>query len=258
MRNQLLLRNYIRSILTEQAVSKFSNVAGILKESESAKSVAFYDAEKLLRIISEGDSLESIATECAVGYIKIKEPTYPCNKAWQISLTWGPGIGELIYGTGYALSPSNSLFPDRIGVSGKASAAWKGIFNNRDAKGIKVTPMDDIEDHNTRKPHDDLRKVYLNNMGFEDHTEDPTDDCRLFTRKASAKELQNFGHLDFYYDASAVVGKYQAMFNAALNKHQEVMDRLSSEDFLTSSSQVEKVLFDVIWHIAIDSIEPSV
>lgn len=99
-------------------------------------------------------------------------------------------------------------------------------------------------------------------MGFEDHTEEDVDDCKLFTRNATPRKLQKYGHLDFYYDASAVVGKYQAMLNAAIKKHQDVMQQLSSmtlpSGLLESLSDFKEVFFDVIWNIAINKIEPSV
>jgi hypothetical protein len=86
-----------------------------------------------------------------------------CNGAWEVYHSAGPGYGKIVYGMGYALSPSGRLIPDRSSVSSDAFKGWTGAFNSSRPR----IPLDDIE-HQHQLP------------GNEYHTDDPSDDCSVY------------------------------------------------------------------------------
>ncbi|MBM5801018.1 MAG: hypothetical protein FJ077_09350 [Cyanobacteria bacterium K_DeepCast_35m_m2_023] len=73
------------------------------------------------------------------GYARFQQPELPCNGAWEVTSIAGRGLGKILYGLGYSLTPSNRLMPDRHYTSGEAAGAWKGAAT----KGLKGIPLDD-------------------------------------------------------------------------------------------------------------------
>jgi len=237
---------------------------------------AFYNAATLLDIVKDGrDStkkffsyqvsarFEEAVDRAVSGFISIKAPyRHPCNGAWSIVASWGPGIGEAVYGTGYVMSPTHMLIPDRKGVSASAAGAWKKAFAK---SSIIKTPVDNAEDHTSGTPHDPQRKDYLNRLGFEDHTEDPADDCNLY-RAYTTRDPEKFEHLNFYYDASPDIGRYSQMLEKMKKRHEEVMDSIEASierkydsDRVKSFVPVlEEYIFDAAAERAIDAIEPAI
>jgi hypothetical protein len=73
------------------------------------------------------------------GYARFKQPDHPCNGAWEVTSIAGRGLGKLLYGLGYELTPNGRLMPDRMYTSGEARSAWSGAAG----KGLKGFPLDD-------------------------------------------------------------------------------------------------------------------
>lgn len=104
-------------------------------------------------------------TQVVKGLVKIQAPPGPCDDAWQARYTVGPGLGKLVYGLGYALSPSGKLMASREkGASGvamvspSARGGWEKAFQKKGRIGRR---LDDME----LPPHMRLTP------------EDPSDDC---------------------------------------------------------------------------------
>lgn len=268
------LRSYIREVIAE-ASKPATNLAVVTQDRGHERAAAFYDANILLDVIRGGRNntkklysyqasqrFEEAIDSAVVGFISIKAPfAYPCNGAWSIVVSWGPGIGEAVYGTGYVMSPNHTLVPDRHSVSDSAAGAWKKAFEK---SGIVKTPIDSVEDHRDGNPHDPQRKDYLKRLGFEDHTEDPADDCKLYSAYTT-RDPEKFEHLNFYYDASPVIGRYAQMLESMKKRHEETMDGIeasihrSEHDSGREKSFVpilEENIFEAALARGIDAIEP--
>lgn len=271
----LSLRNYIREVILE-ASKPNADLAVVMQDRGHERAAAFYDANILLDVIKGGRNsdkkfysyqvsqrFEEAIDKAVVGFISIKAPhAYPCNGAWSIVVAWGPGIGEAVYGTGYVMSPNHTLVPDRSSVSDSAAGAWKKAFGK---SGIIKTPIDSVEDHRDGVIHDPRRKNYLSRLGFDDHTEDPADDCKLY-RAYTTSDPEKFEHLNFYYDASPVIGRYSQMLESMKKRHEEVLDSIEStiqrseHDINRVKSFVpvlEEDIFGAALERGIDAIEPA-
>lgn len=58
----------------------------------------------------------------------IDEDNGQCLGAWEVKGVAGPGLAEVLYGIGFALSPTGLLSPDRRTVSKKAARVWERQF----------------------------------------------------------------------------------------------------------------------------------
>lgn len=72
------------------------------------------------------------------GYARFQEHENPCNGAWEVTAIAGRGLGKILYGLGYSLSPRHRLMPDRHYTSGEARRAWKVAAS----KGLRGIPLD--------------------------------------------------------------------------------------------------------------------
>jgi len=260
-----LLQLYVRQLLLSESSSPIRDLAVVLKDRGDKKAAAFYDAGLFLSLMKgarQWEQLDDAIEKSMAAFVSIKEPyKYPCSGAWSISLAWGPGYGEVLYGTAYVLSPNHTLIPDRHSVSGRAAEAWKKAFAK---SGIIKKPIDNVEDHREGMPHSEKRKNYLNRLGFEDHTDDPADDCNLYD-PATTSDPEKFEHLNFYYDASPVIGRYSQTLQTMQQRNDEVMEELTSvseEEFVSGNLKspfdretLEEEIYDKTHDRAIDGIE---
>jgi len=133
MNTQLLLEKIFRRILKESSEEK-SDLAALVNSGDEQGSAIIYLKSKIEEALeNEKDVTDSGLLgnmKAIVGYILVKKPeSYsiadePCNGAWEVNKSWGPGYGKLVYDMGYALSPSGILIPDRTRVSAKAQMGW--------------------------------------------------------------------------------------------------------------------------------------
>ena len=98
--------------------------------------------------------------ESVVAMIAIAPAKGPCNGAWEVKLSAGPGRGKLVYSMGYYLSPNGALISDRQSLSLPAQGAWK-----KASKKGKGKPLDDITDPKTADPSDDCAVWTIDSLG---------------------------------------------------------------------------------------------
>jgi hypothetical protein len=130
-------------------------------------------------------------TKVVKGLIRIQAPPGPCDDAWQARYTVGPGLGKLVYGLGYALSPSGKLMASRekggageAKVTASAQGGWAKAFQKKDRIGRR---LDDIE-----LPQDQRLTP-----------DDPTDDCILQDPKGEDNPI-NYSYKAEGWEAGAL------------------------------------------------------
>jgi hypothetical protein len=169
------LRKIIREALGEQGAQ--DNLAAWVDDGELKKTAVIYspsaliDFSKTIDGVAQPKSLagELVDNDIVKGYIAIRQPdeSTPCNGAWEVIFSVGPRLGEVVYGVGFALSPSGILMPDRRSVSQKARRRWEKEGGRRVMK-----PLDNFE-HPPVNPE-------RNNLHDRHHTpDDASDDCRI-------------------------------------------------------------------------------
>ena len=98
-----------------------------------------------------------------IAMIAIRKAKAPCNGAWEVKLSAGPGRGKLVYSMGYYLSPSGALIADRESLSVDAVEAWSSVLKKSQGK-----PLDDIVRPKTPDPNDDCVVWQLNQLDVAD------------------------------------------------------------------------------------------
>lgn len=152
------------------------------------------------------------------GFISIEKPETPCNRAWEVKMSAGPGIGKVVYGVGYALSPSGILIPDRMSVSGPAQGGWSKQGDR------KKKPLDNVDHPPTGSDpfHD------------EHHTEKTTDDCKTYPSR------EGLDFLNYSYEAE---GWEKGALNTLKKNHTAAMGWIDTNyDGPIDSWEVEKTL----------------
>lgn len=160
------LRRIIRQVLVESSgPTDASNLAVITFEEGKTKTAVLYSPEVLLRAMSENpEVVESVPLSRLFnevggvkGYITISPSRSDrCNNAWKVDASSGRGLGEIVYGIGFAMSTTGRLMSDRNSISLEddvspgARSRWEKI-----AKGHKKIPLDDFRDPQTPQPEDD-------------------------------------------------------------------------------------------------------
>lgn len=168
------LRKMIREALGEQGAQ--GDLAAWVEDGESKKTAVIYSPSALINFsetidrVAQPKSLAGEAVDSGIvkGYISIRQPneSTPCNGAWEVTFSAGPRLGDIVYGVGFALSPTGILMPDRKSVSPRARRRWEKEGDRRVMK-----PLDDFK----HPPVDPER----NNHHDRYHTEDSSDDCRM-------------------------------------------------------------------------------
>lgn len=144
MKNDTIVRAVYRRLLQEnQQMNKF---AAYVVKADSESTAVIYDVKIVKDAIESGKDLSDAGVvsnlNCVVGYISVKEPEglygleEPCNGAWEVTKSWGPGLGRIVYDTGYALSPTGILMPDRSSVSKSAQRGWLSAPKKGGAKKL--------------------------------------------------------------------------------------------------------------------------
>lgn len=159
---------------------------------------------------SSGKLQTMLQTRVIKGLIMVAEPaSSECWGAWEVKFSAGRGMGKLLYGLGYAMTPSRLLMPDRKKVSDDAGFAWDKMSGKTkdmtDAATQKRSSSRDVAGTLSRIKFDDERNP---------KTDIPEDDCRIHNSRE---------HLNYAYrsDGSemAAMGSMKA---AAANMEREV------------------------------------
>jgi hypothetical protein len=156
----------LNRLLAEAKMPGTEGLAAHVRVGAIFREIFIYDTSKALlmlpKLIKKGAS-NLDAHRIIRGYTSIKQPSEPCNGAWEVKGSAGPGYGKLVYGVAYAASPTGILMSDRKSVSEPAQAGWKRARDQRISK-----ELDDFE---------------------EPKTPDPSDDCEVY--KAPGREFLN-------------------------------------------------------------------
>lgn len=161
----------LRRIIRETAGSLQLNtdeLAAMLAEDERGARVVVYHPipiENMMRkfpgdVVDRSPELTAKVKKYVVGWVQVMKPEDPCWNAMMIASIAGPG--KLMYGIGYALSPSGLLISDRDSMTSVAVSAWR----NMSAKGTRgKKKLDDVNAPSTPEPVDDckvLKDDFLN------------------------------------------------------------------------------------------------
>lgn len=196
---QTLQESIYHRILRESRNTSTDGLAAHVRIGQMFREVFIYDISRaavmLPKLIKKGANTDDVY-RIIRGFTSIKQSSNPCNGAWEVKGTAGPGYGKLVYGVAYAVSPTGILISDRGSVSDPAEAGWKRARDQRISK-----ELDDVE-----KPK----------------TPDPSDDCRVY--KAPGREF-----LDRSYEAQ---GWESGVLDQLKRAHQRFCDenRLSYEE----------------------------
>jgi hypothetical protein len=147
-------------------------------------------------------------TQVVKGLVRLHGPPHPCDGAWQTRFTVGPSLGKLVYGLGYAMSPTGKLMASREkGSDGSAkvtAAAQGGWSKNFLKKGRVGRRLDDIELPESERLTPD----------------DPTDDCILQDPKGEGNPM-NYSYKAEGWEAGAL--------STLMSEHEQVMQLIPSE-----------------------------
>lgn len=157
--------------LLSESVSS-SNRAALVDNGSRSKRAVIYNISRLMQYVKAGGDFNNpedvVDYGIVEGYIMIEKPRESCNRAWEVKFSVGPGLGKMVYGVGYAMSPSGALISDRQNVSSAARTGWNKAYGG---------------ETRSKKPLDDFRHPASGENEFHGrhHTEDDkSDDCKTF------------------------------------------------------------------------------
>lgn len=165
-----ILREYVRSVLLESKTPDVSSLGIIARNFGDQKEVVIFKYDVIYSALSRRksednvfDFLIEVINKSVVGYGVFGPPDKgKAYGAWEVTHAAAPGLGKILYGIGYALSPTGLLMPDRHTVSPDAAQAWKKASKER--QSLK---LDDLPPNNkTKSPNDDAE---LLNQPGNDH-----------------------------------------------------------------------------------------
>lgn len=160
---QHLLESIYRRILAESY--DYSGIAAYVASKANSVAITLYDADMTdelqeVAVLLKSRDVEGAAVALhergvANGYIKIAASKRPCNDAWEVKFSAGPGYGKFLYGAAFEASPSGFIMPDRGQVSASAMDGWTRAAR----RSREMLPLDDYKDPRTPPKSDDC-KVY--------------------------------------------------------------------------------------------------
>jgi hypothetical protein len=221
-----ILKSFVTEVLRESTQITDENLAAVIRHIGGKKQAYIYSISDLMSRIDKIEEIYSLgmgngylnnyfANNILKGFIEVGVPsgiyrmsnsTGKCNSAWMVYRSAGPGYGKVVYGAGYALSPSGRLIPDRGSVSDDAIGGWKKAFSS----GRGRIPLDDI-DHQHNVP------------GNEYHTDDPYDDCVVYD-----DESVN-GNAEVLNQAYESEGWEKGMLDSMMTRHENCMKQLKND-----------------------------
>ena len=161
------LRRIIREAADGASLNTDELAAMLIEEDSGARVVVYHPVpvENMMRklpgdVITLSPDLMGKLKSYVVGWVKVVKPTDPCWDAMMIASIAGPG--KLMYGIGYALSPSSLLISDRDSMTNVAVSAWRNM-STKGTRGKKK--LDDVDAPSTPEPVDDckvLKDDFLN------------------------------------------------------------------------------------------------
>ena len=155
-----LLREYIRSVLLESSPDE-SGLGALVKKAGDEIEVVLFRYDSIYRAMSkrkpEDDTFNFIKDnifDSIVGYGVFTRPEKgEAYGAYEVTHAAAPGLGKVLYGMGYGLSPTGLLMPDRDKnqVSPDADQAWKKASSSRKSLKLDALPPN----NKTKNPEDD-------------------------------------------------------------------------------------------------------
>lgn len=180
------LRTYVRHLIREGGGRKDLGVlsAGlgaivVGDENDGYVDTVVYDVEALREFFLDDpetarnlghvdrEVLKDEVGDTVLGYVKIVPlgDRLRCWDAWQVAMSVGPGLGDLVYACAFATSPKGRLISDRVSMTPSSKGWWR----KAPGAGRGMLPLDDVDDPRTPEPDDDcaLREEDYLNYAYE-------------------------------------------------------------------------------------------
>lgn len=123
------------------------------RNSDSFWGVIFKYSDVKQHLESGNKDLAKYLRNAIVGQVRIQSPSKPCNGAFEVKSSSGPGAGKLVYTLASHMSEKLSgggLIPDRDNLSQDALNSWKKF-----AKSNSGHALDDATNPINNDPNDD-------------------------------------------------------------------------------------------------------
>lgn len=159
------LRRFIREelhrkLLTTEGVQRSPDeLAAFVLPMGTENRAIFYDPQEFKA--SLGNGLEKAADKSVRGYLNLRKTfnAKKCGGADEIHGTWGPGCGDIIYGTAFVMSSGGRIMSDRSEVSPAARGWWRKNWKRFDS--TELAPEDCLTYGEDESPDDVfLDRVY--------------------------------------------------------------------------------------------------
>lgn len=222
MEKDMLLESVYRRILAEGSAPDVSGLAAYVYDGGDGPAAVVYridDAWAEIQTIKAGRG-QGRPSPSAVGHVELEALTKGYSGAYKVGITVGPGIGKVIYGLAFALSPTGKIVSDRWMVSPEARAGYEKALRS----GRPATPIDD-EEHNPSHFHSAA------------HTPDPSDDGKLY------RGYDGDPVLDMVYGSE---GWEKPMLGRLTHEHDNLVQQLTSsqrQDFYDALTAGAEKLF---------------
>ena len=214
----------LRKIIRE-ATEVGKDLAAVVDETSNGFKATVYDPVKLEDLVLDSPAILSDGPAglkgCIVGRVHIVKPAGPCWGAMKVASIAGPGA--LMYGIGYALSPSGLLISEREpeAMTTASISAWRRMAakNDRGKKELDSlypphrTPS--TEDDCELRPEEFLNYAYEAKGGEAALLQSMQDEHeRLVKRLTSGGDLSRL-HIELAI-SSAGFAYFQAQYRTAL------------------------------------------
>ena len=149
-----LLREYIRSLLTEAAMGPADLPEGVFVEI-----IEQGDHAKFRYAYKESWSDNPFASKSPGGSVAIAKPDHPCGGAWEVVLSdaqsgWGPMLYDVAME--WATQNGGGLVSDRSHVSPAAREVWNYYLSNR--SDVQSVQLDDLKNTITPEEEDNCEQ----------------------------------------------------------------------------------------------------
>lgn len=160
-----LIREFVAAVLAEEArtaeKSAANGLALYINKRGMEIELTLYNPEilvdKVLTAREPKDQADAFNYSTVANLLMIKSKS-PCNGGWEITnVAAEQGFGPLIHDIAMAVSPTNTVVPDRDHISAEEHSIFSYYFNRR--RDVQSKQLDDESDPHTPPETDDC-KVY--------------------------------------------------------------------------------------------------
>lgn len=141
------IRQLVRDAINEASNIDLRGLAAFTFTRAGCRHAVLYFPDVLKDVLEHtsptGDIVQNIRFSTAIcGYLQLEPSDDECTDAWVASNIAGFGLGKIMYGIAYALSPSGRVMPSRDMLTSSSRSAWIKASKS----GRKSTPLVGCED----------------------------------------------------------------------------------------------------------------